>query len=147
MTCSYPSSLTDIRRPGRVGDLIIPVLDPIGEDRLEFIRWMLKPSGLLSDDLVTWLDKEGLDPDFSSAGYSRLYEANSKPYHPKMKQDLKDMYVTSFHLPSNKLVATRLFKRSSNCNPTLASSDPNITETDRNKMEDEIRHLELLGIR
>ena len=31
----------DIRRPGRAGDLIIPVLDPIGEDRLEFINWAL----------------------------------------------------------------------------------------------------------
>ncbi len=32
----------DIRRPGRVGDLIIPVLDPEGEDRMEFLRWVLK---------------------------------------------------------------------------------------------------------
>lgn len=29
----------DIRRPGRVGDLIIPVLDPEGEDREHFIKW------------------------------------------------------------------------------------------------------------
>ena len=35
----------DIRRPGRVGDLIIPVLDPpTDEDRDEFVRWMLKPA-------------------------------------------------------------------------------------------------------
>ncbi len=33
----------DIRRPGRVGDLIIPILDPDGEDRREFIDWMIKP--------------------------------------------------------------------------------------------------------
>ena len=32
----------DIRRPGRVGDLIIPVFDPEGEDRLAFIRWVLE---------------------------------------------------------------------------------------------------------
>jgi len=31
----------DIRRPGRVGDLIIPILDPEGEDRNEFIKWMV----------------------------------------------------------------------------------------------------------
>ena len=30
----------DIRRPGRVGDLIIPVLDPEGEDRRDFLRWV-----------------------------------------------------------------------------------------------------------
>ena len=33
----------DLRRPGRVGDLIIPVLDPQGEDRMEFINWMISP--------------------------------------------------------------------------------------------------------
>jgi hypothetical protein len=33
----------DLRRPGRVGDLIIPVLDPQGEDRTEFINWMISP--------------------------------------------------------------------------------------------------------
>lgn len=32
----------DIRRPGRVGDLIIPVLDPEGDDRLDFAKWVLR---------------------------------------------------------------------------------------------------------
>ena len=35
----------DIRRPGRVGDLIIPILDPTGKDREDFLRWTLKGSG------------------------------------------------------------------------------------------------------
>jgi hypothetical protein len=30
----------DIRRPGRVGDLIIPILDPEDSDRKEFIEWV-----------------------------------------------------------------------------------------------------------
>src|SRR5690606_29874921 len=34
----------DIRRPGRAGDLILPVLDPEGMDRGEFIRWALTGS-------------------------------------------------------------------------------------------------------
>ncbi len=33
----------DIRRPGRAGSLIIPVLDPAGEDRDDFISWMIRP--------------------------------------------------------------------------------------------------------
>jgi len=33
----------DLRRPGRAGSLIIPVLDPQGDDLLDFIRWMIKP--------------------------------------------------------------------------------------------------------
>jgi hypothetical protein len=36
----------DIRRPGRVGDLIIPVLDPEGEDRRAFLGWVLEGAGL-----------------------------------------------------------------------------------------------------
>jgi len=32
----------DIRRPGRVGDLIIPILDPEGPDRTAFIEWTFK---------------------------------------------------------------------------------------------------------
>jgi SpoVK/Ycf46/Vps4 family AAA+-type ATPase len=33
----------DIRRPGRAGSLIIPVLDPEGEDQTDFISWMIRP--------------------------------------------------------------------------------------------------------
>ncbi len=33
----------DIRRPGRVGDLIIPILDPEGDDRRAFLEWILAP--------------------------------------------------------------------------------------------------------
>ncbi len=33
----------DIRRPGRVGNLIIPVLDPEGDDRKAFLRWTVAP--------------------------------------------------------------------------------------------------------
>jgi ATP-dependent 26S proteasome regulatory subunit len=32
----------DIRRPGRVGDLIIPILDPEGEDSAEFLKWVFE---------------------------------------------------------------------------------------------------------
>ena len=33
----------DIRRPGRAGSLIIPILDPEGEDRRDFLAWMIRP--------------------------------------------------------------------------------------------------------
>ena len=44
MTARINLLSADIRRPGRVGDLIIPVLDPKGEDLEAFVKWMLKPS-------------------------------------------------------------------------------------------------------
>lgn len=33
----------DIRRPGRAGSLIIPILDPQGEDLEAFVSWMIRP--------------------------------------------------------------------------------------------------------
>lgn len=41
MTARIHRLSPDLRRPGRVGDLIIPVLDPEGADRLEFLDWVL----------------------------------------------------------------------------------------------------------
>ncbi|MCP4711993.1 MAG: AAA family ATPase [Planctomycetes bacterium] len=40
----------DLRRPGRAGDMIVPVLDPEGEDLVEFIEWMIKPVITIDED-------------------------------------------------------------------------------------------------
>ena len=76
----------DIRRPGRVGDLIIPVLDPEGQDRLDFIKWMLKPAGEVGGGLGDWLDKEGLPLGFSGSRFFSTCAVKSKLCHPKAKQ-------------------------------------------------------------
>ena len=44
MTARIHKLSPDIRRPGRVGDLIIPILDPEGEDVESFCRWVLPES-------------------------------------------------------------------------------------------------------
>ncbi|MDD5090097.1 MAG: ATP-binding protein [Candidatus Wallbacteria bacterium] len=36
----------DLRRPGRAGDLIIPVLDPDPDERKQFVAWVLATAGL-----------------------------------------------------------------------------------------------------
>ena len=64
----------DIRRPGRVGDLILPVLDPKDEDRRAFLRWVL---GAVVDDEgdITSSDLDRLDeatPGYSSAAFAAL---------------------------------------------------------------------------
>ncbi|MEQ1828925.1 MAG: AAA family ATPase [Pirellula sp.] len=136
----------DIRRPGRVGDLIIPILDPIGEDRKEFIRWMLKPTGMVDDALVDWLDKEGLEQDFSAAGYAAL-RSQLKAVPPKDQEDLKAT-IRDFMQPAIK--QTRRYQTLQalvNCTRRSLMPDPNISEKDRAHMEEEIRLLELQGIR
>ena len=42
MTARIYNLSPDLRREGRVGDIVIPVLDPIGEDRKTFLQWTLR---------------------------------------------------------------------------------------------------------
>jgi hypothetical protein len=136
----------DIRRPGRVGDLIIPVLDPVGEDRKEFIRWMLGPTKLADEALVDWLDQEGLEEDFSSAGFSAL-RSQFKAIPPKDATELKTI-VRDFLQPAIK--QTRRYQTLQaliNCTRRSLLPDPDISEEDRAQMEAEIRLLESMGIR
>jgi SpoVK/Ycf46/Vps4 family AAA+-type ATPase len=135
----------DIRRPGRVGDLIIPVLDPVGEDRKEFIRWMLKPTNFANEELVNWLDAEGLEPDYSSAGFAAL-RSQFRAIPPKDEAELKEM-IRDFIQPAIKL--TRRYQTLQalvNCTRRSLLPDPNISEEDRERMEHEIRQLEEMGI-
>jgi hypothetical protein len=136
----------DIRRPGRVGDLIIPILDPIGQDRKDFIRWMLKPTNFINDALVDWLDAEGLEQDYSSAGYAAL-RSQFKAIPPKDEAELKEM-IRDFIQPAIK--QTRRYQTLQaliNCTRRSLLPDPNITDEERARMEDEIRELEAQGIR
>lgn len=146
MTARIHLLSADIRRPGRVGDLIIPILDPIGEDRKEFIRWMLKPTNMVNDALVDWLDNEGLEQDFSSAGFAAL-RSQFKAIPPKDEADLKAI-IRDFIQPAIK--QTRRYQTLQaliNCTRRSLLPDPNISDQDRAQMEEEIRLLELQGIR
>jgi hypothetical protein len=136
----------DIRRPGRVGDLIIPVLDPVGEDRKEFIRWMIGPTKIADEELVDWLDREGLEEDFSSAGFSAL-RSQFKAIPPKDAEELKAI-VRDFLQPAIK--QTRRYQTLQaliNCTRRSLLPDPNISDDQRAQMEQEIRLLESMGIR
>lgn len=136
----------DIRRPGRVGDLIIPVLDPVGEDRKDFIRWMLGPTKLTEESLVDWLDREGLEEDFSSAGFSAL-RSQFKAIPPKDADEIKAI-VHDFLQPAIK--QTRRYQTLQalvNCTRRSLMPNPDISDEERAQMEAEIRHLEVMGIR
>lgn len=59
MTARIQQLSPDLRRPGRAGSLIIPVLDPEGEDRKDFIKWMVTPvmEAAPTEDQVKKLDE------------------------------------------------------------------------------------------
>ncbi|MEM7560362.1 MAG: ATP-binding protein, partial [Planctomycetota bacterium] len=136
----------DIRRPGRVGDLIIPVLDPVDEDRIEFIRWMLKPSGQVSDDLVDWLDREGLQKPFSAAGFAAL-RSQLKALPPESEEELKEI-IADFIQPA--IGPTRRYQTLQallNCTRRSLLPEPDITQEEREVWEQDLAQLELQGIR
>lgn len=136
----------DIRRPGRVGDLIIPILDPVDEDRREFIRWMLKPTNMVNDSVIDWLDKEGLSSDFSSAGFAAL-RSQLKAMPPKDEAELKEI-VLDFLQPA--IQQTRRYQTLQaliNCTRRSLLPDPQISSEKRALWEEEIRQLELIGIK
>ena len=71
MTARIELLSPDIRRPGRAGDLIIPILDPEGQDRDKFISWMLNGIGV--PKTTNALDKiKELTKGYSAASFAAL---------------------------------------------------------------------------
>ncbi len=73
MTARIEGLSPDIRRPGRVGDLIIPVLDPEpgSDDCKAFTRWVASAVIDEPDDALL-LEMEGLTRGYSAAAYAAL---------------------------------------------------------------------------
>lgn len=71
MTARIELLSPDIRRPGRAGDLIIPILDPEGEDREDFLKWVCSvfPVTVGEQDYAS-LDK--MTNNYSSASFAAL---------------------------------------------------------------------------
>lgn len=74
MTARVENLSPDIRRPGRVGDIIIPILDPEGEDRDAFIRWMLEPSvnQIPEKGSEEWMAIEASTRSYAAANFATL---------------------------------------------------------------------------
>ena len=72
MTARIYNLSPDLRREGRVGDIVVPVLDPSGDDREAFLRWTIAKvfPGSLPDDSVERLLK--VTADYSAASFASL---------------------------------------------------------------------------
>lgn len=72
MTARIYNLSPDLRREGRVGDMVVPVLDPSGEDREAFLRWTIAKvvAGRLSEEAVERLLE--LTEDYSAASFASL---------------------------------------------------------------------------
>ncbi|MDO9263409.1 MAG: ATP-binding protein, partial [Desulfosalsimonadaceae bacterium] len=142
----------DIRRPGRVGDLIIPVLDPEGTDRDDFIQWMV--SGVIDEKKLTPqttnLFGESM-MNYSSAGFASLKsELKSKSAILKKKLTVEEVRkIIEDHIQP-AIAETRRYQTLQaliNCTRRSLLPDPLISDEDRKSWENEIRELERKGIR
>jgi SpoVK/Ycf46/Vps4 family AAA+-type ATPase len=141
----------DIRRPGRTGDLIIPVLDPEGDDRIAFLRWVAAPvlDRDLKNDELAQLDKA--TRDYAASSFASLrseLKARALAHHGAL--EFKDILVTVDDLIPPAIGETRryqILQALVNCTRRTLLPNPNITTQERQAWEDEIRALELKGIR
>ena len=139
----------DIRRPGRVGELIIPVLDPEGDDRRDFLRWTLR-AGLDADPSEADLDAV----DQATVGYS---PAAFAALRSRLKSEAEDESLSAERvieivhdlLPPD-IGETRRYQTLQaliNCTRRSLLPDPKVSDDDRGAWRDEIRVLESRGIR
>ncbi len=135
----------DIRRPGRAGDLILPVLDPEGDDRLAFIRWMLKDRvvGDVAEAAAT------LEPELaatSAAAFASLrsqLKARARRDGPLAVEDVRT--VVADYLPPAIGQTRRYQTLQALINTTRRSLLPD-GEVDRDAWMSEIRLLEAAGV-
>jgi SpoVK/Ycf46/Vps4 family AAA+-type ATPase len=134
----------DIRRPGRVGDLIIPVLDPEGEDRKDFLQWVA--SAVLPQPTEADIAKlDELTVNYSAASFSSL-RSQLKASGAKSIEDVVEI-VSDQILPA--ISQTRRYQTLQaliNCTRRSLLPDANVTEQDREGWQAEIRALEALGV-
>ena len=152
MTARIHRLSPDIRRPGRVGDLIIPVLDPEGEDRRDFLRWMIAdvidPTTGDVEAAVKELDAE-VHVD-SSAGYAALrssLKARAAAWGRKLSPtDVREI-AADFIPPA--IGPTRRYQTLQALINTTRRSllpDPTTTPEQRETWAAEIRRLEAQGV-
>ncbi len=142
----------DIRRPGRVGDLIIPVLDPRGDDRLEFIRWVLAPislqditSGVELDELVARMDREWLDSGYSAAAFAML-RSQVRAKQPETSTELEEIIRDLIPPAIGQTRRYQTLQAMINCTRRSLLPDPTVGADQREQWHKEIRTLELAGI-
>jgi ATP-dependent 26S proteasome regulatory subunit len=140
----------DIRRPGRVGDLIIPILDPEGADREEFLRWSLKGSTQTepTTDQVQQLTQA--TRSFSTAGFAALRsELKARAKQNKAPLTFEQVLaVVTDQLPP-AIEETRRYQTLqalTNCTRRSLLPNPAVTDEERIKWSEELRRLEARGV-
>jgi SpoVK/Ycf46/Vps4 family AAA+-type ATPase len=135
----------DIRRPGRVGDLIIPVLDPQGDDRSDFIKWVVGSviENPTDEDVASMDD---LTKGYSAAAFASLrsqLKASEVKTMEEVVEIVRDMIPPAIGLTRRYQTLQAML----NCTRRSLMPDPEFTDADREAWQLELRRLEQMGIR
>lgn len=139
----------DIRRPGRVADLIIPILDPEGADRDAFLRWVVKPvlAPSLADDQLQRLNDA--TRGYSAASFAALRdELKAQAQRTEGRLQLEAILAIVANQLPPAIENTRRFQTLQalvNCTRRSLLPDPAVTEAQRQDWEAELRRLEAQG--
>ncbi len=148
MTARIHQLSPDLRRPGRVGDLIIPVLDPEGEDRKAFLRWTVKKV-LAEPDEAQMRALEEATAGYSAAAFASLRSELLARAGGGAVAFERVMEVVGDHIPP-AIEETRRYQTLQalvNCTRRSLLPDPKVTAEERLGWAAEIRALEAKGIR
>jgi hypothetical protein len=141
----------DIRRPGRVGDLIIPILDPEGPDREEFLRWTLKGSMAGELTAAQFQEHSQATRNYSTAGFAALRsELKAKAAQLKKPLPLDQVVAVVNDLLPPAIEDTRRYQTLqalTNCTRRSLLPDPLVKEEQRKEWAAELRLLEARGVR
>jgi SpoVK/Ycf46/Vps4 family AAA+-type ATPase len=143
----------DIRRPGRVGDLIIPVLDPEGEDRQDFLRWMIADvMDPASGDVAAVAREVGETVNVeSAAAFASLrsgLKARAAAWGRKLSPtDIRDIAADFIPPAIEKTRRYQTLQALINCTRRSLLPDPTATADQREAWQAEARQLEMLGVR
>ncbi|MEM6505581.1 MAG: AAA family ATPase [Planctomycetota bacterium] len=147
MTARIERLSPDIRRPGRVGDLIIPVLDAEAgsDDHKAFVQWVLKAVKLdENSDAVAQL--MGLTAGYSSAGFAALRSQLKSMLMLSGEPLTMDKVTRAVHdlLPADIGPTRRIqtLQALVNCTRRSLLPDPGVDEQERAAWS---RELEMLG--
>jgi hypothetical protein len=148
MTARIHRLSPDIRRPGRTGDLIVPVLDPEGKDRDEFIDWIVKPvfSGELGED--GRIRVGDAVKGYSAASFASLRSELIAKARGKTLTFDEIASVANDLIPAD-IGKTRRYQTLQallNCTRRSLLPDPETSENKREEWRRELRKLELEGI-
>ncbi len=141
----------DLRRPGRVGDLIIPTLDPEGSDRDEFLVWVLE--GSLQTELTAEQRQRllGLTRGYSAAAFASLRtQLRARARRGGGPLSFEDVEALVGDMLPPAIEDTRRYQTLQalvNCTRRSLLPDPSVTEETRRSWDAELRRLEAQGLR